>query len=450
MKISILNLVLFLFFHLSSLQGQNIKLLESRNGFLSEFKFGMTSEEIESLHILHIPPKSEQHIALEYSNKEVTYVLYAHLDQKEKLRKSGVAYFMGKPYNALMLNFYRNKLFKIGISFSQDYPDTASYVLEKTNEYFNIPTILKDNVKYGTYIENGVKFGNLSSNTIEYEGRSKNNNTLITFTRKNVDDLIAANLPYNDENIENIKRPKIYALVVGINDYSKTDATMLKYCVKDSDTFSAFLKSNIGGSLPKEQIILLKDSNATKENIRKSADQLFSKAESNDIVIFFFSGHGGANCFLGYDQLIFHKELKNIIYNSKAKIKICIADACHSGSWDKKYSVSAKDMTNDEITALYYQSLASAGEGIILFMASQTDETSLDDQGLKQGLFTYFVIEGLKGSADTDFNHLITIQEIYDYTKAKVSKRAMDVYHHSQNPQLKGTFDNQTPIAIRN
>jgi uncharacterized caspase-like protein len=141
--------------------------------------------------------------------------------------------------------------------------------------------------------------------------------------------------------------------------------------------------------------------------------------------------------------------LKNVIYNVKAKKKICVADACHSGSWNKNSTYAKKSLNAQQATDLYYESLASSGNGIALFMASQSNETSIDDHELRQGLFTYFYIEGLKGNADSDFDRVITIQELYDYVKKKVSSRAVARFGNAQNPVLNGTFDHSMPVGVR-
>ena len=58
--------------------------------------------------------------------------------------------------------------------------------------------------------------------------------------------------------------------------------------------------------------------------------------------------------------------------------------------------------------------------GVALLMSSKSEELSLEDQGLRQGVFTYYVLQGLKGRADANNDYLITIKELYNYVYAKV------------------------------
>ncbi len=251
-----------------------------------------------------------------------------------------------------------------------------------------------------------------------------------------------------------LQQPKVYAVVVGVSDYSSdlnsSGIGDLTYCHTDADAVYRFLQTPEGGSVPSSQLIKLTNSQATKENILSSCYTLFGKAGANDLIMLFISGHGGKNVFVSYDAILSHEDLKKVIYNSKAKRKLCIADACHAGSWNKQASnAMLKGLSADETRALYYNSLNNSSDGLALFMSAQTGETSIDDIELRQGLFTYYYLEGLKGNADTNYDRIITISELYNYVKDKVSKRAVSRYGNSQTPELNGTFDHNMPIGIR-
>jgi len=252
--------------------------------------------------------------------------------------------------------------------------------------------------------------------------------------------------------------PKVWALIVGISDYPGTNDD-LRYCDDDARSVYNFLKSSQGGQVSDSQIKLLVDSEASYSNITSWAENLYSKAGENDLLLFYFSGHGTVGNFYvngnssSRGEFLSHSTLRNTLNNSKSKKKICIADACHSGSWEKakkELATSGKALSNEEMVRLYYSSLTEAGNGLALFMSCQENETSIDDNELGQGLFTYYYIEGLKGSADRDKDKIITIEELYNYVKEKVGERAMVRWKNSQTPKLKGTFDHDMPIGVRN
>lgn len=256
----------------------------------------------------------------------------------------------------------------------------------------------------------------------------------------------------NDYSTTDADRPKVYAVIVGISDYSVTQnnrgASDLKYSDDDAYKMYAFLKSSNGGKLPNSQIKLLVNQDATLKNVLTESRYLFNKARSQDLVLFYFSGHGGSNTFVGHDKNITHTEIKEILNNSKARKKLCIADACHSGSLASSQGKS-KAASKEDLIENYYDALAHSSEGIALFLSSKAEEYSIESNDLGQGVFTYYYIEGLKGYADEDNDGIVTIQELYHYTKEKVEDYTRES-GNLQRPQLKGTFDHDMPVGATN
>lgn len=248
-------------------------------------------------------------------------------------------------------------------------------------------------------------------------------------------------------------KTRVYVLCVGISDYSLDINSLgtddLTYADSDARKVYEFFKSPRGGGLPDQQIYLMQNKNATRQNILDKCYEMFGKATDKDEVIFYFSGHGSPNSLLAYDKTIFHEDLKNIIYNTKARIKLCVADACHSGSWNKSKNYKIKGTTDDALLQSYYQTLDKAGNGIALFMASKEEEYSIEDGSIEQGVFTYFILKGLKGAADTEGNknNIVTLNELYQYVYKNVSSYT-EIRGDKQHPQLKGQYDENLPLSI--
>jgi uncharacterized caspase-like protein len=222
----------------------------------------------------------------------------------------------------------------------------------------------------------------------------------------------------------------------------------LKFPDDDAFRFYSFLKSPEGGALTENQIEILVDESATRENILKTMRTMFLKADENDVVVFYFSGHGLEGSFLpvdfdGYNNKLRHDEVKQIFKMSKAKHKLCIADACHSGSLNYGQGLAAKGPATVSLKR-FYQAFEDADGGIALLMSSQSEELSLEDQGLRQGVFTYYVLQGLKGKADNNSDKLVTIKELYNY----VYKSVREYTAGMQTPVLTGNYDGSMPVAV--
>lgn len=234
-----------------------------------------------------------------------------------------------------------------------------------------------------------------------------------------------------------------YAIIVGVADYKNFTAYDgdLTWTINDANKFYAFLRSKQGGSVPAENIVLLTDSRASKANIIAKARTLFSKAKTNDRVIFFFSGHGGRGCFVPYDadwngnNMLYFSEIKSFFRFAKCTTKLLFADACFSGSMKKKIAenIVFKEKVEKSVKL-------SSNLNIAVMMSCQGDETSLELSELRQGLFTYYLIQGLGGKANRDGSKYVTIQELYYYVYHKVSDKAASK-GEKQTPELFGTFD---------
>lgn len=234
---------------------------------------------------------------------------------------------------------------------------------------------------------------------------------------------------------------KVWAIVVGVSSYTHMPA--LRYPDDDAYRIYAFLKSPEGGAVPDDQIRILIDEDATKDRIISSMKEVFWKAGPNDLVLMYFSGHGLKGAFLpidfdGRQNKLAHSELTEIINQSKAKHKLFLADACHSGSF-----LAARN-DRESLLSMYYSTLAQAQGGTALIMSSKTDETSLESSGLRQGVFTHFLIRGLKGEADANRNKIITVQELYNYVYQRVRKYT----RQQQSPIIKGDYDKTMTVAV--
>jgi len=242
---------------------------------------------------------------------------------------------------------------------------------------------------------------------------------------------------------KDLSEVNIYAVIVGVGRYTAVQS--LKYTDDDAYKLAMFFSSPEGGALADDQLKVLIDEDATKENILKVMNSIFGRAEKKDVIIFYFSGHGMEGAFLPYDydgitNYLFHKEVSEIFQKSKAKNKICIADACHSGSLERNVRSSDIDNTLNS----FYDAWKNSEGGTALFMSSKAEESSIEFEGLRQGVFSYHLIQGLKGKADSDEDYIITIQELYNY----VSKSVKDYTQSYQNPVIRGDYDENMPIGI--
>lgn len=233
---------------------------------------------------------------------------------------------------------------------------------------------------------------------------------------------------------------KIWAVIVGVASY--THMPSLRYTDDDAYQIFAFLKSPEGGALPNDQIKLLIDENATRQNILAAMNEVLLKADENDVVLMYYSGHGLPGMFLpidfdGYKNSLQHEEVLEIFNRSKAKHKLCIADACHSGSL-----LASRTPFKNRIKQFYDVYEKTRG-GTALIMSSKSQEVSLEASGLRQGVFNHYLIRGLQGEADYNDNKIVTVSELYDFIDDGVRNYSKD----KQKPSIAGNYDPEMPLS---
>ncbi|NJN34146.1 MAG: hypothetical protein HC817_07760 [Saprospiraceae bacterium] len=140
----------------------------------------------------------------------------------------------------------------------------------------------------------------------------------------------------------------------------------------------------------------------------------------------------------GNNSKLYHNEVKAILEQSKAKHKVCIADACHSGS------LLAMKQPLQSTLQSYYRAFNESKGGLALLMSSKGEEYSLEDQGLRSGIFSHYLIRGLKGEADVDGSKIVTMREVYDFVYKNVHTYTSNV----QTPTISGAFDWAMPVAV--
>jgi hypothetical protein len=256
-----------------------------------------------------------------------------------------------------------------------------------------------------------------------------------------------------DDNFQTEKIPessvRIWAIVVGVATY--THMPSLRYTDDDAYQFYAFLKSPEGGALPDNQVKVLIDETATRDNVLNSLRNTLSKADENDVVLFYFSGHGVEGAFIpvdfdGYDHRLYHEEIKTIIEQSRAKHKLVLGDACHSGTLfaaEYQQDLLASRTGVQSMLEKYYKAFENSKGGIAFLMSSRGQEVSLEDSGFRSGVFSHYLIKGLKGEADLNGNKMVTLQELFAF----VQKRVGTYTAGAQFPVLTGKFDRNMPVS---
>ena len=248
--------------------------------------------------------------------------------------------------------------------------------------------------------------------------------------------------------------PRSYALVVGIADYQDPGIHKLLFSERDAQDIFDILISPEGGNFHRENVHLLIGAKATLANLRRELEEwLPSQAKDGDRVLIYFAGHGfvfhGRGYLAPYDFDTDPSKAEKTGYpmdelgatiagKIRAKDKILLTDACHSGA------IRPEDSQNINTTLIY------PDKSFFSLTASRDREVSYESErwGGGHGIFTWYVMQALAGEADENGDGIVTADELSYYVTSNVREATRKALQGQQTPKEgQGSFDPQMLLA---
>ncbi len=252
-----------------------------------------------------------------------------------------------------------------------------------------------------------------------------------------------------------------WAVVIGISEYSNPLIKNLSYADRDARDFADFLKSPAGGGYEPDHMKILLNKDATRQNVEQALYNFLRQTIDKDLVIIYFAGHGAPepanpnnNYLLTYDSdpnsletTAFPMWDVNTALTRyiPSKRVIVFSDACHSGGISSDLATRGVSLTETNLINQYLSDLSKSKEGTIVFTASQAGEVSQELDKFGHGVFTYYLLKGLKGEADINNDYTVTIGELMDYVEENVKRQTKGNQHPTRN---QGNYDKDMTISI--
>ncbi|MDA8125607.1 MAG: caspase family protein [Deltaproteobacteria bacterium] len=237
--------------------------------------------------------------------------------------------------------------------------------------------------------------------------------------------------------------PDNYALVVGIGEYREKVIPAVKYASRDAEVVARHLE-NIGG-IPKANIKLLTDSKATKSDIEAQIQEWLPRRVTKDSTVFvYYAGHGapgnsGQEAYIvPYEgnpdypsQLYPLEKMYRALSGLSAKNVVVLLDSCFSGA--KGRSVTGEGTRPLTISI---ENPVLAGGKVTVLAAADGAQVSSDYDKVQHGLFTYYLLRGLRGEADGSGKGVVELGELYRFVRAHVAALASLEMNRDQTPIL--------------
>jgi len=243
-----------------------------------------------------------------------------------------------------------------------------------------------------------------------------------------------------------------WAVLVGVNHYDDSlNYGSLKLAVRDADSLRDRL---VASGYGQRQIRMLTDGAddlPTRNSILATLQSVANATGKDDLLLFYYSGHGEA--FAGQSYLVARDGrrlvldntavplaiVEEIIRKAPARGKVIIIDSCHSGA---DFSGKGPQPMSEE----FIKHVFEQAEGMAVLTSCQQKELSYETREKNQGVFTYYLLEALAGTADVDQKGFVTVQDLNRHIVNGVRLWAVE-NQVSQTPTLRYSVSGDIIVA---
>ena len=219
------------------------------------------------------------------------------------------------------------------------------------------------------------------------------------------------------------------ALLIGVDDYGM-GLDSLRCPTNGVAAMRSVLRNpELGGF---DQVVTLMDPDVGE--MRSRICEIFTHLQKEDLVLFYFTGHGikdmSGDFYLTTTQSELFENgrpnagtaveahfLKRELSNSWAERKVVILDCCFGAAFANGFS--AMNDSSVDVASHF------GGKGWCLMTSSTSSRYALEQEGEPLSVYTRYLVEGLKtGGAALDGQDFISAQNLHDYIKAQIKVAA--------------------------
>jgi serine/threonine protein kinase len=211
------------------------------------------------------------------------------------------------------------------------------------------------------------------------------------------------------------------AVLIGVNTYEDSrNYPDLPVCIND---IGAICDRLLAGGFDARDVRLLTDDTPkppTYANISAALQSLANEAGQEDLLLVYFSGHGDV---CGDESYLIARDsyasmsgrtavpitwIKEIMEQATARAKVIILDACYSGA-------NLKAKGGAAMSPEYLHRVFEDARGFVVLASCMHGERSFLWTDQQLSVFTYFLVEAIRGQADLDRKGFVTIQDVNRY-----------------------------------
>jgi hypothetical protein len=235
-----------------------------------------------------------------------------------------------------------------------------------------------------------------------------------------------------------------WALLVAVGVYADNPQQDRPLMLEEvDDLYETLIESGVWSE---DHIKVIKGKDATCSNIIAGFKWLDDQENQDDFSVVFITTHGSSLGFdippfdeadkkdellvsywgFAYPNLYIYDDQINYYLNKLESKGVClIVDSCFAGGFnDPPNWIKTRDNINQMPSEKFIEEFGGelSGQNRVVLMASREDELSYS------GGFAPYVIDGLRGHADTNNDDIVTAEEVFIYCEPRCSRQHPTIY----------------------
>lgn len=257
------------------------------------------------------------------------------------------------------------------------------------------------------------------------------------------------------------EKPTLYLITIGINKY-KNPRYNLNYAEADANGVENSIRQSSSGIFKAIVPYNIRNEKAVKSNILAALDDVKKKSLEQDMLVVYYAGHGvmagesaadkefyvvptDVTQLYGKEEMLKAKaiaasSLKDYAESINAQKQVFILDACQSAG--ALETVTERGAAEEKAIAQLARST-----GTFWITSTGSNQFASEFEKLGHGIFTYSLIEGINGKADTNSDKKLTVRELSTYIENKVPELSEQLKGTAQYPSGY-SFGNDFPLVV--
>ena len=229
-----------------------------------------------------------------------------------------------------------------------------------------------------------------------------------------------------------------FVLAAGAND-GGAGRTLLRYAVSDAANFADVMVQMGGVAEADRELLSEPDLGGFKTALKGLARRLRRARESRarTEVLVYYSGHADEDGLLLGDERLGYGELRRMLDEVQADVRIAVLDACASGAITR--------IKGGQRRAAFLLDTQTDTRGYAFLTSSSAEESAQESDRIGASYFTYYLVTGMRGAADVTADGRVTLSEAYQFAFDETLARTVELSGGAQHPaydmNLSGTGD---------